>query len=52
MAWLAQNWALIATILLSVSETLALVPALKSNGIIDGIVKTLKSLGVKDQDGL
>lgn len=51
MQWFVQNWGLVATILLSVSEVLALVPALKSNGIIDGLVKTLKSLGVKDQDG-
>lgn len=50
MAWLVANWAWIATALLMVSEALSLIPALKSNGIIQGIINFLHSIGVKEAD--
>lgn len=48
MAWLLANWSLIATVLLGISEALALIPGLDSKGILAGIINFLKGLGVKD----
>lgn len=48
MAWLTANWAFIATILLGISEMLSLIPALKSNGIVQGVINFLKSIGAKE----
>lgn len=35
---------LILTVLLGISESLALIPSLQANGILDGIIKVLKAL--------
>ena len=43
MQVIMDNWAVIATALLAVSEALSLIPGVKSNGIIQGIVNFLKS---------
>jgi hypothetical protein len=53
IAWLMANWGMIATILLGVSEALALAFPASSGfgGIVAGIVKFLKGLGVKDPSG-
>lgn len=51
MAWILANWGLIATILLGISEALALIPGLDSKGIIAGLINFLKGLGVKDPQG-
>lgn len=44
MVWLQENLVLILSVLLGVSEALALVPALKSNSILTLITNVLKSL--------
>lgn len=43
MEFITTNWAVIVTALLAISEVLALIPALKGNGILDTIIKLLKS---------
>jgi len=40
-----SNLAIILGACLAVSEALALIPALKSNGILDSIINILKDLG-------
>lgn len=50
MAWILANWGTIATVLLAISEALSLIPSLKSNGIILGIINFLKSVGVKEPE--
>lgn len=42
-----ENLPLILAVLLGLSESLALIPALKANGILDGVIKALKALGAK-----
>lgn len=39
-----ENILLILSVALGVSEALALIPAIKANGIVDGIIKVLKAL--------
>jgi hypothetical protein len=39
---------IIVSALLAVSEALALIPALKSNSILESIINFLKSIGKKD----
>lgn len=41
---IVQNWAIIVSVLLGISESLALIPSCKSNGILDGMIKFLKAL--------
>ena len=49
MAWLTENWSVIASVLLALSEALALIPGIKSNSVFQLIVNGLKSiLGKKD----
>ena len=50
MNWLMNNWGMIATVLLGVSESMAVAfpSSTKAGGIIAGIVKFLKQLGTKD----
>lgn len=50
MQWLSANYGLVASALLIVSEGLALVfPATSGfGGVIAGVIKGLKSFGVKD----
>lgn len=43
-----ENLHIILLVLLGISESLALVPALKSNGILDMVIKFLKALTKKD----
>jgi phosphotransferase system glucose/maltose/N-acetylglucosamine-specific IIC component len=42
-----ENLPLILAVLLGISEALAMIPALKANGILDGVIKALKALGAK-----
>lgn len=53
IAWIVANWATIATVLLGVSEALALVfpPTSGFGGILAGLIKWIKGLGVKDPSG-
>lgn len=44
MAWLIANWAIIASVLLGLSEVLALIPGIKSNSIFQLIVNGLKAI--------
>jgi hypothetical protein len=44
MEYIQNNWGIIATILLGVSELLALIPAIKSNSILTLIVNTVQGL--------
>jgi hypothetical protein len=44
MEFIKENWAVIATVLFAISELLALVPAIKSNSILQAIVNGMKSL--------
>lgn len=44
MLLIQENLILILSVLLGVSESLALIPAVKANGIIDGLIKVLKLL--------
>lgn len=39
---ISANWGTIATLLLAVSEALALIPGIKSNGIVMGIINFMK----------
>jgi hypothetical protein len=41
----------ILAVALALSEALALIPALKANGILDGIIKTLKALKSEPSKG-
>lgn len=43
-----EHHVLILSVLLGISEALALIPAVKANGIIDGVIKTLKLLLKKE----
>lgn len=47
LAKLMEHLPLILSVLLGISEALALIPQLKANGIIDGVIKALKALGAK-----
>ncbi len=51
LAKMMEHLPLILTVLLGISEALAMIPALKANGILDGIIKALKALGAK-KDGI
>lgn len=44
LAHLIENRVLILSVLLGLSEALALIPSLSANGILDGIIKLLKAL--------
>ena len=44
MAFILENKEAILIALLAVSEGLALIPSLKANGILDGVIKALKFL--------
>jgi hypothetical protein len=44
MLLIQENIVLILSVLLGVSEALALIPAVKANGIVDGVIKVLKLL--------
>lgn len=44
LALILENRVLILTVLLGISESLALIPQLKANGILDGLIKVLKAL--------
>ena len=49
LEWIQTNWGLLATILLAISELLAVLPFFKSNSIAQLILNTIKSLlGKKD----
>lgn len=47
LAKLMEHLPLILAVLLGISESLALIPALKANGILDGVIKALKVLGTQ-----
>lgn len=44
MEFIQANWAIIASVLLGISELLALIPAFKSNSILQLILNAVKSL--------
>lgn len=44
MDFIKENWAVIASILFGLSELLALIPAVKSNSVLQLIVNTVKGL--------
>jgi hypothetical protein len=48
MSWIMANWAFIATVLLGISEALALIPGLQANSVLEAIINFFKGLGVKD----
>ena len=50
MEWIIENYMVIVAILLAVSELLALIPAVKSNGIFDMVVKFLQGLSEKKEE--
>lgn len=50
MTWLVANWGLIATVLLGISEALALIPGIQANSILTGLINFLKSIGTKDPE--
>lgn len=43
MEFITTNWAVIATALFAISEALALIPAVKANGVFQIFVNLLKS---------
>lgn len=47
MAWIMANATAIFAVALAVSEFLALIPGLQGNGILDAIIKALRSLAGK-----
>jgi|DEB19_MinimDraft_3_1074340.scaffolds.fasta_scaffold876827_1 hypothetical protein len=47
---MSEKLVLILSVALGVSEALALIPAVKANGIVDGVIKVLKALVAK-KDG-
>lgn len=47
MLLIQENIVLILSVLLGISEALALIPAVKANGIVDGVIKVLKLLLAK-----
>lgn len=47
---MSEKLVLILSVTLGVSEALALIPAVKANGIVDGVIKVLKALVAK-KDG-
>lgn len=47
MSWLVANWALIVSVLLGLSEVLALIPGIQSNSVFQLIANVIKSLGTK-----
>lgn len=50
LAWIMANWGMVASVLLGISEALALIPALNSNSILTAIINALKGIGVKQVD--
>lgn len=42
MQFIHDNWGAIASVLLAISEGLSLIPGVKSNGIISGILNFIK----------
>jgi len=44
MEWLQVNLPMLLAVLLGVSEALALIPAIKSNGVFDFVLNLLKKL--------
>lgn len=50
--WLMANYGLVLAVLLGISESLALIPQLKANGVLDWLIKTLKALAPKDPKAL
>lgn len=49
MAWIMANATAIFAVALAVSEFLALIPGLQGNGILDAIIKALRSLAGKSE---
>lgn len=47
LAKVMENLPVILAVLLGISEALALIPSLKANGVLDGVIKALKALGAK-----
>lgn len=47
MNFLMEHWGLIVSVLLGLSETMALIPQFKSSGILDFVIKVLKELKSK-----
>jgi hypothetical protein len=47
LEWMQTNSAYIIAVLLAISELMALIPALKGNGIIDSVIKMLKAMAAK-----
>ena len=47
LALILENRVLILSVLLGISESLALIPSLKANGILDGIIRLLTALKSK-----
>lgn len=50
MAWIMANWSFVATVLLGISEVLALIPSLQANSVLQSIINFFKGLGVKDPE--
>lgn len=50
MAWLQANWALLVSVLLGLSEVLALIPSIKANSVFQLVVNALKSIAPKSPD--
>lgn len=44
MSWIVANWGIVASVLLAISEGLALVPGIQSNSIFQLIFNGLKAI--------
>lgn len=44
VSWFSENGTMVLLALLAISEVLALIPGLQGNGILDAIIKLLKSM--------
>ncbi len=44
VTWVQENWAMLATVLLGISEALANVPVIKQNSIFEIVVALLKKV--------
>lgn len=49
VGWVMANTTAIVVVLLAVSEFLALIPGLSGNGILDSIIRILKSMAGKSE---
>jgi hypothetical protein len=49
LAWMQTNWPVIVSVLLGLSEVLALIPGIKANSVFQLIVNGLKAIAPKSE---